>query len=103
MAAPLIVRTAEDLRADMQDVTVLLHDFSFHDPAEVLAAVTGQGKAGAVMPGMKMDAVRPDLNDQDYDAYLANDRTLTDPLVVRAAPGSRARLRLINGAISTAF
>lgn len=103
MAAPLIVRTAEDLRADMQDVTVLLHDFSFHDPAEVLAAVTGQGKAGAAMPGMKMDAVKPDLNDYDYDAYLANDRTLTDPLIVRAAPGSRARLRLINGATSTAF
>lgn len=103
MAAPLIVRTAEDLRADMQDVTVLLHDFSFHDPAEVLAAITGQSKAGGSMPGMAMGAAEPDLNDYDYDAYLANDRTLADPLIVRAAPGSRVRLRLINGATSTAF
>lgn len=108
MAAPLVVRTAADLKEDVQDATVLLHDFSFRDPAEVLAAVTGAGKAavgGASMPGMAMepDAKVPDLNDYDYDAYLANDRTLADPLVIRAAPGGRVHLRLINGATSTAF
>ena len=108
MAAPLIVRTAADLKDDVQDVTVLLHDFSFRDPAEVLAGVTGAGKAvpgGASMPGMAMAPAAgvPDLNDYDYDAYLANDRTLSDPSVIRAAPGNRVRLRLINGATSTAF
>ena len=108
MAAPLVVRTAADLKEDVQDVTVLLHDFSFRDPAEVLAAVTGAGKAapgGASMPGMAMaPAARgQDLNDYDYDAYLANDRTLADPLVIRAGPGGQVRLRLINGATSTAF
>ena len=108
MAAPLIVRTAEDLRADMQEVTVLLHDFSFRDPTEVLAAIAGPTKAAGgpvAMPGMVMapSNAGPDLNDFDYDAYLANDRTLTDPLVVRAAGGTRVRLRLINGATSTAF
>jgi len=108
MAAPLVVRTAADLKEDVQDVTVLLHDFSFRDPAEVLAAVMGAGKAapgGASMPGMAMASAAgvPDLNDYDYDAYLANDRTLADPLVIRAAPGGRVRLRLINGATSTAF
>ena len=108
LAAPLVVRTAADLKEDVQDVTVLLHDFSFRDPAEVLAAVTGAAKAapgGASMPGMSMAPIAggPDLNDYDYDAYLANDRTLADPLVVRAAPGGRIRLRLINGATSTGF
>ena len=108
MAAPLVVRTAADLKEDAQDVTVLLHDFSFRDPAEVLAAVTGAGRAASgasSMPGMTMapGAALPDLNDYDYDAYLANDRTLADPLVIRAAPGGRVRLRLINGATSTAF
>jgi FtsP/CotA-like multicopper oxidase with cupredoxin domain len=44
-----------------------------------------------------------DLNDFDYDAYLANDRTLNDPLVVRTERHGRVRLRLINGATSTAF
>jgi len=108
MAAPLVVRTAADLKEDVHDVTVLLHDFSFRDPAEVLAAVTGAGKSApgrASMPGMAMVAGTgiPDLNDYDYDAYLANDRTLADPLTIRAAPGGRVRLRLINGATSTAF
>ena len=105
MAAPLIVRTAEDLRADVQEVTVLLHDFSFRDPAELFASVTGRTDAAAGAPpmaGMDM-ASGPDLNDVDYDAYLANDRTLGDPLIVRVAGGTRVRLRLINGATTTAF
>src|SRR5262249_11277384 len=38
-----------------------------------------------------------------YDAYLANDRTLSDPLVVRTERSARVRLRLINGATTTAF
>lgn len=44
-----------------------------------------------------------DLNDVEYDAYLANDRTLDDPEVVAVERGGRVRLRLINGATSTAF
>jgi FtsP/CotA-like multicopper oxidase with cupredoxin domain len=44
-----------------------------------------------------------DLNDIAYDAYLANDRTLDDPEVVRVEKGGRVRLRIINGATATAF
>jgi FtsP/CotA-like multicopper oxidase with cupredoxin domain len=44
-----------------------------------------------------------DLNDIEYDAYLANDRTLDDPLVVRTERNGRVKLRIINGASSTAF
>jgi len=44
-----------------------------------------------------------DLNDIDYDAFLANDRTLADPEVIRTEPGGRVRLRLINAASSTQF
>ena len=117
MAAPLIVRTAEDVRADTQEVTVLLHDFTFRDPAEILAELGGRRGHAAAMPGMAMhqsDAAPMtmgtpspgaimDLNDIEYDAYLANDRTLADPLVVRTERGGRVRLRLINGATTTAF
>jgi len=105
MAAPLIVRTAEDAAADIQEVTVLLHDFSFRDPAEILAGLTGgiDMNAGTAMPGTSMPGGRSDLNDIEYDAYLANDRTLADPSVVRVGRGGRIRLRLINGATSTAF
>jgi FtsP/CotA-like multicopper oxidase with cupredoxin domain len=55
------------------------------------------------MSGMDHGAMAMDLNDVEYDAYLANDRTLADPLVVHAERKGRVRLRLINGATSTAF
>jgi FtsP/CotA-like multicopper oxidase with cupredoxin domain len=64
---------------------------------EHAAAMNHSGHAAA-----KMSAAM-DLNDVEYDAYLANDRTLDDPLVVRTERGGRVRLRLINGASSTAF
>lgn len=114
LAAPLIVRTAADVRADAQEVTLLLHDFTFRDPAELLASITRGDSPGhdmAGMPGMTMPGVAApvqpvagqDLNDVEYDAYLANDRTLDDPEVVRTAPGGRVMLRLINGATTSAF
>ncbi len=118
MAAPLIVRTADDLRRDEQEIVVMLQDFSFRDPREILAGLTGGGgggMAGMTMPGMTMPmennaaankAAAPggtDLNDIDFDAYLANDRTLRDPEILRVAPGGAVRLRLINAAAATAF
>lgn len=116
MAAPLVVHSDEDRAADVQEVVVLLHDFTFKDPAEVLAGLTGGAAAmdhaamGHAMPaadphaGHAMGHAMPaHLNDVEYDAYLANDRTLDDPQVTQVAPGGRVRLRLINGATSTAF
>jgi len=63
------------------------------------------------MGGMKMDggakssgmAMGADVNDIDFDAYLANDRTLADPEVFRVEGGGRVRLRIINMADSTNF
>lgn len=52
----------------------------------------------AGMGGMTMD-----LNDYDWDAYLANDRTLSDPEVVSVERGGRIRLRVINAAAATVF
>jgi FtsP/CotA-like multicopper oxidase with cupredoxin domain len=120
MTAPLIVRSAEDLRADRQEVVLMLHDFSFRTPDELLAGLTKSNGSQSAMPmsGMdnKMDlgsgimgamnmgpGIAMDLNDIDYDAFLANDRTLADPEVIRTEPGGRVRLRLINAASSTQF
>jgi FtsP/CotA-like multicopper oxidase with cupredoxin domain len=44
-----------------------------------------------------------DLNDVEFDAFLANDRTLRDPEVVRVERGGRVRLRVINAASATNF
>lgn len=131
LAAPLIVRTAEDVVADRQEVVMFLHDFSFRPAAEVLAEILG-AKAMEGMEGMDMGQPAPgamstpegqgmnmqgmdsmqgmgtagmemDLNDFDFDAYLANDRTLDDPEVVQVDKGGRVLLRVINAAAATVF
>lgn len=112
MTAPLIVRSEADERADLQEVVVLLNDFSFREPAEIFEELTGgapmdHGTMGSMDHGamsMPMSAMGGlDLNDVTYDAFLANDRTLDDPAVIRTERNGRVRLRLINGAASTAF
>ncbi|APO74487.1 multicopper oxidase protein [Rhizobium etli 8C-3] len=125
LAAPLIVRTADDLKRDEQDVIVLLHDFSFLSAEELLAKLKGNAAPGVMpmdhgsmngmagmqhmmpgngMTGMAMPGMAAmDINDIDYDAYLANDRALDDPEIVRVDKGGRVRLRIINGATATAF
>ena len=52
MTAPLIVHTAADQRADRQEVVLMLHDFSFRSPEEILAGLT-KGTSMA-MGGMAM-------------------------------------------------
>ena len=137
LSAPLIIRTAEELKRDEQEVVVRLNDFTFREPEEIIAQLrakstaapgksstqagqmdpgqAGASKMGAMpMPGggaMKMEgapkssgmAMAADVNDIDFDAYLANDRTLADPEVFRVERGGRVRLRIINMADSTNF
>jgi FtsP/CotA-like multicopper oxidase with cupredoxin domain len=119
MAAPLIVRSAEEERDDRQEVVLMLHDFSFRAPDELLAGLTksnagqstmtnsGMGRGtntASRMGSMAMaSSMAMDLNDIDFDAFLANDRTLADPEVIRVERGGRVRLRLINGAAATQF
>jgi FtsP/CotA-like multicopper oxidase with cupredoxin domain len=115
LAAPLIVRDPAEASRDEQEVVILLHDFTFRDAAEIFAELTGgmsHMQHGQSMPtgadhsdmrhGAPADA-RPHLHDVEFDAYLANDRTLADPEVVRVEPGGRIRLRIINGAAATNF
>jgi FtsP/CotA-like multicopper oxidase with cupredoxin domain len=142
MTAPLIVHSHAELRDDRQDVVLMLHDFTFRTPVEVLAGLTGTSVAAAQAiaqkteqaPAAKDDAHMPearlagmaggaprmampgtalsgpgamqmhmDLNDVQYDAFLANDRTLADPQIVRVERGGHIRLRIINGASSSQF
>jgi hypothetical protein len=37
MTAPLIVRSADYMREDRQEIVLMLHDFSFTSPDELLA------------------------------------------------------------------
>ncbi|MFH5775294.1 multicopper oxidase family protein [Paracoccus sp. NGMCC 1.201697] len=127
LAAPLIVRSASDIAADRQEVVMFLHDFAFKSPAEVMEEIAGghapsghegmdhgampmkQPMAGMDHAGMSghdmsgMAAMQMDLNDYDWDAYLTNDRTLSDPEVIRVERDGRVLLRVVNAAAATVF
>ncbi|TGQ31445.1 multicopper oxidase family protein [Mesorhizobium sp. M00.F.Ca.ET.216.01.1.1] len=114
LAAPLIVADPADDAKDEQEIVILLHDFSFSSPEELLAGLQSKNTGGS-MDGMDMSGAQPamagmndggmmtDINDIDYDAYLANDRPLDDPEIVPVERGGRVRMRIINGATATAF
>ncbi|MFL9937425.1 copper oxidase, partial [Paraburkholderia sp. RL18-103-BIB-C] len=116
------------------EIVLMLHDFSFLSPDEILASLVGTSAASAhemaqrmeraaapttrkidstdmsamstgdkSMGGMSMSHGAADLNDVSYDAFLANDRTLSDPEIVRVDKSGRVRLRIINGASSSQF
>ena len=118
MAAPLIIQDQRD-RPDQQEVVLMLADFSFTPPEQIfeglkkakgmagMAGSAGAAPASAMgsMPGTpKGDAPNtPDLNDVKYDAFLANDRTLADPEVIKVEPGGRVLLRIINSSSMSAY
>jgi hypothetical protein len=137
LAAPMVTREKD--AGDVQDVVIMLHDFAFRSPQEILAELGGSdahaghgvgsepkqdpaqrasapmrhghggghgmhgmgGHGGGHGGGHMMGVMH--ANDVRYDAYLANDRTLGDPQVVKVEKGARVRLRIINGGTATAF
>jgi FtsP/CotA-like multicopper oxidase with cupredoxin domain len=106
LSAPLIVHDSSD-KADEQEITLFLGDFSFTPPTEIYAKLrkpaAGAMAMGGNMPAKGMAMGKADANDVDYDAYLINDRTLADPEVVRVEKNARLRLRIINGSSGTNF
>ena len=58
LAAPLIVRETAEPLFDEQEHVVLLHDFTFRDPAEILAELRsgGGGHADHAMNGVDCHA-----------------------------------------------
>ncbi len=110
LAAPMVTVEAD---ATTPEAVVMLHDFAFRPPAEILAELGASGMHdmadmaddSADHSGHDMAAMAPGMvhaNDVGYDAFLANDRTLSDPQVIAVEPGP-FRLRVINGATATAF
>lgn len=104
MLAPLIIHDDRH-RPGEQEIVLMLNDFSFTPPDEIFAGLKRGGSmpkmASTAAPATLMAGVAgstgPDLNDVKYDAFLANDRTLADPQVIKVQPGGNVLLRIING------
>jgi FtsP/CotA-like multicopper oxidase with cupredoxin domain len=122
LAAPLIIHDARD-RADQREIVMMLADFSFTPAEEILAGLRkGGAMSGMAMPtkqpvaakmtamgsmgsmgSMPGSAAGPDLNDVKYDAFLCNERTLSDPEVISVEPGETVLLRVINSSSMSAY
>lgn len=104
LSAPLIIHDPEDVNIADQEVIVFLADFSFKAPSEIFQNLRcrNYGKEKS-MTNMASKAKGQDLIDVDYDAYLTNYRTLKSPEIVEVKPGTKVRLRVINGSSATNF
>ena len=106
LAAPLIISDGRDRRGQ-QEVVVMLADFSFTPPEQIYVGLrkpaTGQMAMGGRVAGMSAASAAPDLNDVKYDAFLANDRTLADPEVIRVETSGTVLLRVINSSSMSAY
>lgn len=100
LSAPLIIRDPDDDKIADQEAVIFLADFSFTPPSTILQNLRCKN---ANMDHGQMSMAMNDLTDVDYDAYLANYRTLNDPEIIEVKSGTKVRLRIINGASATNF
>ena len=103
LAAPLIIRETDTIRSNMQEVVVFLEDFASANPQTILDRLRNRPAMNMTRRSADPAPAAPDLNDVEYDAYLANDRTLDDPEVIQVERNGQVRLRIINAAASSNF
>jgi len=125
-SAPLILLSEEQKAKADEQYVVLLSDFSFKPPEQILKDLKGGMKGIKSMSGMnempekdklisqkwddaaqrfvpaRIEGSRPDT-DVKYDALIANRRTLEDPQVFRVNPGRTVLLRMIAASCATNF
>jgi FtsP/CotA-like multicopper oxidase with cupredoxin domain len=121
--APLIVDDPEEPGDYDREVVLMLDDWTDgvgEDPDAILERLMagGMGGMGNMGEGMSdmgdmgegrrgmLDADSPlgvDAGDVDYPLYLVNGQPPDNPLVIKARPGERIRLRVINAGSDTAF
>jgi FtsP/CotA-like multicopper oxidase with cupredoxin domain len=122
-SAPLILQSEEQLAKADEQYIVLLSDYSSKPPGQILKQLKAGMKSMSGMskmpPAQKLFAqkwddqtqgfvsalVEAELPDTDiqYDALIANRRTLDDPEVFLVRPGHTVLLRFIAGSAATNF
>jgi FtsP/CotA-like multicopper oxidase with cupredoxin domain len=70
LTAPLIIDDVATLREDRQDIVLMLHDFTFRTPAEVLAGLTGTSVADARVLTQRTKRTGSDGGDKDRSAAM---------------------------------
>ena len=111
--APLIIDDPAEPGSYDQEWVLVLDDWTDgvgKNPDDILAEFkaengnvsTGMNHDMGGMPGMGSSPLG-DVGDIVYPHYLINGRVPAEPLTLRAKPGQRARIRLINASSDTLF
>jgi FtsP/CotA-like multicopper oxidase with cupredoxin domain len=108
--AALLVDDPAELGAYDHEAVVVLDDWTDGvgpTPERLQARLARQGGMmgggmGTMGPGTSR-ALGGSGGQLDYPAYLLNGRPPSDPATIRAKPGERLRLRVVNAAAETAF
>jgi FtsP/CotA-like multicopper oxidase with cupredoxin domain len=135
LAAPMVIRSPAQSKLANAEFTVMLSDFSFTSPPDILRGLMGKtqatngktqkknmsGQKAMTMSQQKQSLVvqqwdevskrlisrevqtqLPDI-DVQYDALLANGRTIDDPQVFNVQPGQIVLLRIMGASSATNF
>jgi FtsP/CotA-like multicopper oxidase with cupredoxin domain len=135
LAAPMVIRSPAQSKLANAEFTVMLSDFSFTSPPDILRGLMGKtqatngktqkknmsGQKAITMSQQKQSLVvqqwdevskrlisrevqteLPDI-DVQYDALLANGRTIDDPQVFNVTPGQIVLLRIMGASSATNF
>ena len=135
LAAPMVIRSPAQSKLANAEFTVMLSDFSFTSPPDILRGLMGKtqatngktqkkntsGQKAMTMSQQKQSLVvqqwdevskrlisrevqteLPDI-DVQYDALLANGRTIDDPQVFNVTPGQIVLLRIMGASSATNF
>jgi FtsP/CotA-like multicopper oxidase with cupredoxin domain len=135
LAAPMVIRSPAQSKLANAEFTVMLSDFSFTSPPDILKGLMGKtqatngktqkkntsGQKAMTMSQQKQSLVvqqwdevskrlisrevqtgLPDI-DVQYDALLANGRTIDDPQVFNVTPGQIVLLRIMGASSATNF
>lgn len=99
MTAPLTIHDPQDKYKSDKEITVMLQGFTFKNPEKIFYDL--QHKKNSM--NMANMGNKPDLNDINFDVFIANRRTLDNPDIFQVKPEEKVRLRIINGSTASNF
>jgi FtsP/CotA-like multicopper oxidase with cupredoxin domain len=102
MTAPMILKDHNDKYKNDKDIVVMFQDFTFKNPEQILFDLQHKPHSSMAM-NMDNKKAKPDLNDVQYDAFLANRHTLKHPVIYHIKADEKIRLRLINGSSASNY
>ncbi|GAB5470409.1 MAG: multicopper oxidase family protein [Rhodospirillales bacterium] len=103
LSGPLVIEDPDEPLSYDEDITVFLSDLLNQAPDQAMKALKSGGLPVTAETPYRLPNGEAFATDIPYDGLLLNGRPPNDPWIKAVKPGSRVRLRLINGSGSSYF